>query len=131
MDHSMSDQDTLRQADTPRAAVDEMLPVLHRLGHHIVKRPVLFARVCRICATALHGARADELLRERIETIIDCALLPATTLIPANPGLVYELWRLFELLPYTSRYRAYGVLSRRLKEDIFPELTLVRSLARA
>lgn len=122
--------DAITQALTPYAAVREMQPVLQRLGHHIMRRPLLFARVCRLCFSALQHAAEDDPIRSWIDTSLDCALLPANSMTQANPGLVRELWRVLELLPYTSRYRAYGALSTRLKEDTSPELTLVRPTGR-
>ena len=63
-----------------------------------------------------------------MEAGIDCSLLPALTVSEANPGLVHELWRLLELLPYTARYRCYGVLASKMDENLSPELAMAKAL---
>ena len=118
---------TLEQATTPLAAVRAMLPLLQRIGLHLHQKAALFARSCRLCIAVVKATPEDKKARDLVDAVLDCALLPAITCTSANPGLVSEVWQLLELLPYTSRYRAYGALSSRLKEDTSPELTMVHA----
>ncbi len=53
----------------------------------------------------------EEHVRSSIEKMIGKVFLPALACIPANPGIVYELWDLIKALPYQSRYFLYASLS--------------------
>ena len=109
-------------------AVRAALPMLRRLGVFTHKSPLLFARMCRLGMAALAAAPGDKRTREAVEACIDSSLLPALTVSEANPGLVHELWRLLDLLPYTARYRCYGVLASKMDEKSSPELAMVKAL---
>ena len=117
----------LKQATTAAGAVLAALPLLTRLGSHLHRRPLLLARMCRLCRAALEAAPTDDRLSDAVDGCIDAALLPALTLSTPNPGLVHELWLLLEVRPYTSRYRSYGVLHARMKDEAWPELYACRA----
>ena len=118
----------LSPPESAAEAVRAALPVLRRLGVFLHKKPQLFARMCRVGMAALAAAPKDQRAREAVEACIDCSLLPALTVSEANPGLVHELWRLLELLPYTARYRCYGVLASKMDENPSPELAMAKAL---
>ena len=118
----------LSPPESAAEAVRAALPVLRRLGVFLHKKPQLFARMCRVGMAALAAAPKDKRAREAVEAGIDCSLLPALTVSEANPGLVHELWRLLELLPYTARYRCYGVLASKMDENLSPELAMAKAL---
>ena len=108
-------------------------PVLKMLGLGLNRRPLLFSRLCRLCIAALeptsseHTAEHGGVTRELVEGCVQEALLPALVCSGTNPGLVHELWKLLESLPYTARYKAYGVMHARLAEGSVPELAKARA----
>ena len=122
-----ADGRSLSQAATPHAAVFAAVPLLQRIGVHLHHQPLLLARMCRLCVSALDDAPSDARLSDAIDACVDGAILPALTLVSPNPGLVHELWRLLEKRPYTARYRSYGVLHAKMREDATPELAMARA----
>ena len=84
--------------------------------------------MCRVGMAALAAAPKDQRAREAVEACIDCSLPPALTVSEANPGLVHELWRLLELLPYDG---ALPLLRRARLQDgraPSPELPITKAL---
>lgn len=119
----------LKPATTPEAAIFAAVPILQRLGPHLHLRPTLLARMCRLCYAALPLATAENRIGEAVDQCIDASILPGLTVGTPNPGLGHELWRLIEKRPYTSRYRSYGILHARLKDEAnaHPELAMARA----
>jgi len=99
-------------ADFPEPAFGDLLA----LGPHLFHSPPLLASACRLFSAVVAGnlerarggdagaraalARADDLLAR--------ALLPATSLCPANPATAAQLWACLAPLPYADRFRAFA-----------------------
>jgi hypothetical protein len=71
-------------------------------------------RVLGATARAAVDAAPPTLAAGRMEAVHDLltrCVLPAAALIPANPGLVAEVWAVLSALPYTDRFALYADLS--------------------
>ncbi|KAK3257881.1 hypothetical protein CYMTET_33047 [Cymbomonas tetramitiformis] len=95
--------------------------VLCVLGLWIHKDIVLFTQLCRklrghllaagIPETGLESSGATPLMLEaiaQVEGAMEAAILPALTLLSANPAAVNEVYSVLGLLPYTARFRLYS-----------------------
>ncbi|KAL2518582.1 THO complex subunit 2 [Abeliophyllum distichum] len=66
--------------------------------------------------------------RLRIEEALGTCLLPSLQLIPANPAVGQEIWKLMSLLPYEVRYRLYGEWEK--DDERFPIILAARQIAK-
>jgi hypothetical protein len=67
------------------------------------------------------SARAKE-AAARVEGAMEASMLPALTLIKANPAVVNEVWASLGLLHYTARFRLYGAWKEALGSPTAPLL---------
>ncbi|MCD7448789.1 THO complex subunit 2 [Datura stramonium] len=66
--------------------------------------------------------------RSRIKEALGGCLPPSLQLIPANPAVGLEIWKLMNLLPYEVRYRLYGEWEK--DDEQFPMLLAARQTAK-
>ena len=76
-----------------------MLQVIRVMHHHLV----------------FHVARDPDPQQARAELgrcldVMSTCIMPATTMLPTNPALASELWKLLQSQPYQVRFKLYGEL---------------------
>jgi THO complex subunit 2 len=86
-------------------------PLLRQLGVELQTDIPLLTKLCRLLAHIFKEhmdlwKNAES--RKPLNFILAHTLLPALSLLPPNPGLVYELWAAMKQLSFTDRYNAYG-----------------------
>ena len=80
-------------------------PVLRLLGPGLSQSPRAFSKLCRLGRSLLQ--HRPECQDDWIHLVSEL-LLPALSLIPANPGVSNELWALLKIFPYYIRYSLYA-----------------------
>jgi THO complex subunit 2 len=86
-------------------------PLLKQLGVELQTDIPLLTKLCRLLAHIFQEhmelwTNADS--KKPLNFILAQTLLPALSLLPPNPGLVYELWEAMKLLSFADRYNTYG-----------------------
>ena len=88
------------------------LQLLDHLGLHLYRDLRLMAKLSRILRheilIASKSGAARGTAHEVAEGLLRRSLLPALSLVPANPALAHEVWSVLELLPYSDRFRVYN-----------------------
>ncbi|XP_050689638.1 THO complex subunit 2-like isoform X2 [Eriocheir sinensis] len=108
--------------DNPRATqpaanynelVSTVFPMLSVLGPHLYHDPGLMYKVLRAARHALkqirvgsNGMRGD--FYYEFLDVLDEVLLPALSMLDANPCLAEEIWETLKIYPYQHRYKLYG-----------------------
>jgi THO complex subunit 2 len=90
--------------------VDRITPQLMYMKESgcILRRPVLFAQLCRLLASRLpKDATEATIVPDTVLTLIRSFVLPSLSLFPANPSLAHEVWSVLRHLPYPIRYSFY------------------------
>ena len=69
---------------------------------------------CQVVSLAVNGCA-------QVRTLTVEVLLPALCLVPANAGLVADVWAVLGLHSYTDRWRMYAALRVRSGPGPFPD----------
>ena len=90
-------------------AFESILRVLKVLGPAIGKYVVVYTKICRLIKHYLDSPPPDDHARiyKLIVYISTQILLPAVSLVKANPGVVATLWTIFQDFDYITRFQAY------------------------
>jgi len=115
-DNATDSKAPLKSASPLTPIVIEAVPYI---GYNLCKDVPLFVKLCRLCR--LHIRKGEAAQRE-VENLLEKAVLPALSLIPASPANSSEVWDVMKLLPYQSRFRLYGQWRDVCEGDLFPAL---------
>ena len=91
---------------------EQVFPLICSLGPHINVDVGLIFKILRISKVALKQVTINDNIRSSFYysflTVLDDSLLPALSLLHANPCVAEELWESIKLYPYQHRYKLYG-----------------------
>jgi THO complex subunit 2 len=105
----------------------QVFPMVRYLGIHVSQNIVLYVKLCRLLVEFKSRFPGEKGVRV-VETMLSMSLLPGVTLIPANPGVVNELWEVLKTLPYLSRFKLYGKW-KNFHYETYPPLIMAKELA--
>ena len=101
------------QVESADVVVQEMMPMLLALGHHLAASPRVFTQLCRLLKSRVstYGNitstdEHDEL--KSIVQLLQVVLLPSLSQLDCNPALTTLCWGVLSLFPFQTRYALYS-----------------------
>ncbi|KAK9815918.1 hypothetical protein WJX72_011962 [[Myrmecia] bisecta] len=126
--HNLLDAKANPLSSSVPALPARVFELLRMVGIQLAGEEVLFAKIARLTFfwTRFHLARAEQGSEteqadakaelQKWEEILSRILLPAMTMVPANPAVVMEVWAILQLFPYTTRFRLYAELRALIRQ---------------
>jgi len=80
---------------------------LQALAGSYCLQPALYAQMCRLTRALLLKENQNAILKPTTFEFLNSFLVSSLSLLPPNPALSVELWRVLDILPFTVRYKLY------------------------
>lgn len=90
--------------------------------------PSLISKLCRMIRDQLSPANTDEEKKEGWLQLFVNSILSSISLVTSNPGMIFDVWGVLSLFPYSKRHAIYAFW----RDQIYstgPELSVARSMA--
>ena len=100
------------QVQSEESLVEEVLPMLLSLGHHLAASPRVFTQLCRLLKNrvtsfgTITSVGENEELQNIVQLLQD-VLLPSLSQLDCNPALTTLCWSVLSLFPFQTRYSLY------------------------
>ena len=108
----MENRHCIQPAKDYHEMCQNIFPLISSLGPHLSVDVGLVFKILRISKVALKEVTVDDNVRSGFYysflTIMDDSILPALSLMHANPCVAEEVWECIKQYPYQHRYKLYG-----------------------
>uniref|UniRef100_A0A6B2KWN0 THO complex subunit 2 n=1 Tax=Arcella intermedia TaxID=1963864 RepID=A0A6B2KWN0_9EUKA len=119
---------TVSYTDPPISSYSEIIsvifPICYHVGPYLHRDTLLFCKLTRLLAEYMKPQNVDGAVRTEVANFIGDLLLPALSMVSSNPALSIEVWDLLKYLPYSERFRVYGIWKNTTK---YPVYTIIRN----